>query len=218
MSPNKTAVPEFPRFDVIDATLQVLKNHPFVSKGQAYKMNNMPSATAFKVQSTLAENEQLGWFNQEKSTAILKWVTEDFNPISDFDKTIHATFQQDRITAKQLGTAVCVVVAYTKAMKFAEESKEHANSAWLGTLDKRDEFFVKLLKVSFIENYGSYIYQVITREGNVGNFWSNKELQLCQNDCFLMKATPKQHNLNKYSQNKETKFNRVKVIENMGTK
>ena len=36
-------------------------------------------------------------------------------------------------------------------------------------------------------------------------------------DCFLMKATPSRHQINKYDGGKETYFNRVIIEENKGS-
>jgi hypothetical protein len=37
------------------------------------------------------------------------------------------------------------------------------------------------------------------------------------NDCFLARMTPKRHAVSSYHGGKETQFNRVKVLQNVGS-
>jgi len=79
-------------------------------------------------------------------------------------------------------------------------------------------FFVKLTDKKFVDRYGSYIYNIVTREGNIGSFFSQNNLEVSVGDCFLMKATPKRHVVSSWHGGKETQFNRVVIEEIMGKK
>ena len=76
----------------------------------------------------------------------------------------------------------------------------------------------------YIENYG--LHKVVDKTGNRGIFFSYKMKDhkvgaphlsvINAGDCFLMKATPSRHQINKYDGGKETYFNRVIIEENKG--
>jgi len=84
---------------------------------------------------------------------------------------------------------------------------------WIGTEKKRGNFFVKLIE--YIEAYG--IHKVVDKTGNRGIFFSFSGTdKIAKGDCFLMKATPSRHQINKYDGGKETYFNRVIIEENKG--
>jgi hypothetical protein len=101
-----------------------------------------------------------------------------------------------------------------KAEEDGSLSKEY-----IGEIKKRDDFFVKLLKVNYNSTTGCHIYNVKDRKGNLGIFFSNSDpsdMGLTVEDCFLARMTPKYHNVSKYHGGKETVFNRVKVLQNVG--
>jgi hypothetical protein len=58
----------------------------------------------------------------------------------------------------------------------------------------------------------------VTKEGNLGVFFSQNNFELKVNDCFVMKATPKRHQVSNFHGGKETMFNRVVVKEVVGSK
>ena len=108
------------------------------------------------------------------------------------------------------------------------------NSEFIGTLRQRDNFFVKLIEIKET-SYGS-LYIVSTRTGNRGCFWKftygDKVLSpgyrsaahlpdpalddhYCPvkvGDCFTIRATPKNHDINNYDGIKDTRFNRVELV------
>ena len=67
----------------------------------------------------------------------------------------------------------------------------------------------------YIENYS--LHKVVDKTGNRGIFFSFSGTdKIAKGDCFLMKATPSRHQINKYDGGKETYFNRVIIEENKG--
>jgi hypothetical protein len=59
---------------------------------------------------------------------------------------------------------------------------------------------------------------VVTEEGNIGSFFSQKKFDISVDDCFVMKATPKRHIVSEWHGGKETQFNRVVITEVIGQK
>lgn len=92
------------------------------------------------------------------------------------------------------------------------------NSNFFGTLKKRDDFFVKVLNKVTKSSYS--IYELIDRSGNLGMFFSNDSdnLGLNVDDCALLRMTPKEHVKSTYHGGCVTKFNRPKVLQNVGSK
>ena len=113
----------------------------------------------------------------------------------------------------QLGFLASLVNNVIKEEK-APPKENLSHLGWIGTEKKRGNFFVKLTE--YIENYG--IHKVVDKTGNRGIFFSFKGTdKIEKGDCFLMKATPSRHQINKYDGGKETYFNRVIIEENKGS-
>jgi len=95
-----------------------------------------------------------------------------------------------------------------------EALKEWPNSEYIGTIGKRDTFFIKIKEIRETQ-YGN-IYIVSTRAGCRATFFGNPmhgvdgaDKQI--GDCFTVKATPKKHDINTFDGIKETRLNRVRV-------
>ena len=71
--------------------------------------------------------------------------------------------------------------------------------------------------LNYSDNVGCYIYKVKDRKGNLGVFFSSDGDLASVDDCFLAKMTPKRQSVSDYHGGKETVFNRVKVLQNVGT-
>ena len=114
----------------------------------------------------------------------------------------------------QLGFLASLVNNVIKEEK-APPKENLSHLGWIGTEKKRGNFFVKLTE--YIENYG--LHKVVDKTGNRGIFFSFSGAdKISKGDCFLMKATPSRHQINKYDGGKETYFNRVIIEENRGNK
>jgi len=114
----------------------------------------------------------------------------------------------------QLGFLASLVNNVIKEEK-APPKENLSHLGWIGTEKKRGSFFVKLTE--YIENYD--LHKVVDKTGNRGIFFSftGHEHKIEKGDCFLMKATPSRHQINKYDGGKETYFNRVIIEENKGS-
>ena len=112
----------------------------------------------------------------------------------------------------QLGFLASLVNNVIKEEK-APPKENLSHLGWIGTEKKRGNFFVKLTE--YIENYS--LHKVVDKTGNRGIFFSFSGTdKIAKGDCFLMKATPSRHQINKYDGGKETYFNRVIIEENKG--
>lgn len=92
---------------------------------------------------------------------------------------------------------------------------------YIGTIGASGEFFVKLIEHRWIASLKCTLYTVHDRSGNIGVFFDKKtaeELGIHLNECFLMKAFVKRQEVSRYTKKKETVFNRVKIVQNVGKK
>jgi len=120
---------------------------------------------------------------------------------------------KEKIWNYQLGFLASLVKDIIKEEK-APPKEDLSHLGWIGTENKRGNFFVKLIE--YIEAYG--IHKVVDKTGNRGIFFSFSGIdKIAKSDCFLMKATPSRHQINKYDGGKETYFNRVIIEENKGS-
>ena len=96
---------------------------------------------------------------------------------------------------------------------------EVAKSEWMGVEKVRADFFVKLVGTKRCETRmgSAIINNLVDRDGNLGVVFSEQPIAQV-GDCFLMKATPKSHNISKFHGGKETMFNRIKILQNVGAK
>ena len=93
------------------------------------------------------------------------------------------------------------------------------NSTHIGSLGVRDDFFVKLLSARFVSKLDCWVYNIRTREGNLGVFYSSDgptEFLLRENECAVVTMTPKRHDVNNWHGCNETTFGRPKIVENVG--
>lgn len=156
----------------------------------------------------------------EEAIELLDWGREQKG--SDFFRSLRDILSKTELQASQFGFIACLPYLKRMAEGREEQRKElesqTANSEWIGKERKRGEFFVKLTGKRYLNNYGSYLYNVVTREGNLGVFFNQNDLEVAEGDCFIMKATPKRHQVSKYHGGKETMFNRVVLKEVVGRK
>jgi len=210
----------YPVLNVLCASIESIKEHGFVSKKEASATS---ASTASRVQQMLIEeyscqNEE----TTQKAIEVISWALEDYNLKGDFGYTIKEMLNKGAVTLAQ----VAFIVTLPNQKKLSEDrelikkelEKGTATSEWFGSLRKRDKFFVKLTDKKFVDRYGSYIYNIVTREGNIGSFFSQNNYEVSVGDCFLMKATPKRHVVSSWHGGKETQFNRVVIEEIMGKK
>ena len=184
--------------------------------------------TALVVEQQLRECEAPGAIKNDRINEILKKIEKELNsPLasgSEFFRNCRDVVANYVITPPsswklkpkiwnyQLGFLAALVKDVIREEK-APPKENLSHLGWIGTEKKRGNFFVKLTE--YIEAYG--IHKVVDKTGNRGIFFSFSGTdKIAKGDCFLMKATPSRHQINKYDGGKETYFNRVIIEENKG--
>ena len=105
--------------------------------------------------------------------------------------------------------AVSMVPAYySRNNAAAAHSDRH-----IGTLNRRDRFFLKLL--SYRVEKGAHTYYMEDRSGKQACFQTAAPTDLAVGDCFAINATVKRHTQSA-SNTKLTLFRDVEIIENRG--
>lgn len=201
---------KYPLFQVVEAAVLVDKVHGYDKTKNRYTMAEMLTGQT-------VVNEEV---EAEDVVSLIDWGMEQKG--SDFFRSLRDILSKQELQASQFGFIACLPFLKRQQEKKAEQKEElaktTANSDWIGTEGKRGEFFVKLTNKRYLDNYGSYIYSVVTRDENLGVFFNQNNFDVVEGDCFIMKATPKRHQVSNYHGGKETMFNRVVVKEVIGRK
>ena len=201
----------------------------FVSKTDATKLGC--KSTADKVQAIFRKSvNDLSYIDiktfpdkiQTYVNELMDWVSTDgvFPYASDgYDSKVKSIYSAIQVADSDIPLAVSTIGMYDRSLQQKKLDEIVADSEYVGELEKRDEFFVKLIDKI---NRADYImYKCITKEHNLCIFTksinSSPNFEVELGDCFLIKATPKEHNRSQYDSGaKQTKFNRVAFIKNYG--
>ena len=185
--------------------------------------------TSIVVEQELRECEAPGAIKNDRINEVMKKIEKELNSNnsdSEFFRNCRDVVANHVITPPsswklkpkiwnyQLGFLASLVNNVIKEEK-APPKENLSHLGWIGTEKKRGSFFVKLTE--YIENYD--LHKVVDKTGNRGIFFSftGHEHKIEKGDCFLMKATPSRHQINRYDGGKETYFNRVIIEENKGS-
>ena len=211
--------------DVLIAAIRYVLQYGFVSKLVAINTNGISTANRVtkRVQSVIPIVSTLN--EKTKVTEIVSWVDDQLakfgtDELSEFETIMYKLSKKERILMSEIPKLIPILDVFMReggnlvgrSIKIVDE--------WIGVPKKRDEFFVKLLsrnqRESRTDGRTFFIYKVVTREGKLGMFFSSSSFaDIIVGNCFLMRATP-EHNTNNSSKI-ETKFSRVKIIQNYGS-
>jgi hypothetical protein len=183
------------------------------------KANPDEVAVQVKPEDTVRADEALAWL------AKLSPTNEFYQSLIKLNAGGYRSVDNGQITKSDFGFVACVFETmareeFKKKARAVAEEKGFLSKEYIGKIKKRGDFFVKLLKVNYNDKLGCHIYNVKDRKGNLGLFFSNdspSDLGLALEDCFLARMTPKRHSVSNYHGGKETVFNRIKVLENVGS-
>tara|TARA_Y100000593_G_C4277004_1_gene320642 strand:- start:479 stop:1186 length:708 start_codon:yes stop_codon:yes gene_type:complete len=221
---------------VIKVGMEVIQKHGWTSVGDAKKRNGSVICTADHVKDILTAyqgpfgNANL-WTDcfgssETYTTDVLK-VIDFVNHLTpprgttrtglDYYERLQALYDKETVGTKDIGMVISALSFFNNPRMSQERYREMIeDSEHFGTLRNRDEFFVKLLKDSYLTGKNCYVYKFITRHGNLGFFFKNDKLSVSPGECFLFKGTPIEHTLDNYDKVPITKFNRVVFLENHG--
>ena len=229
----KKPVQTYPLELALESAAAIIRTHGYISKKEAGTSGrqatsvtigtwlNSPSSTAPVIEDAdkTAAAEAMVWLDAlARSTGV---------SANSFDASMasltvggYRKVASGMITKSDFGFVACVWATMEREVNWKKKQDDlkvaSANSDYIGSLKKRADFFVKLVGKNYSDNVGCYIYKVKDRKGNLGVFFSSDSDLAEVNDCFLAKMTPKRHSVNDYHGGKETVFNRVKVVENVG--
>lgn len=219
---------------VLHATLAVMKERggEFISAKKAAETGGTPTSkwVLQKLRSDPANSKfSLPEF-EEEVRAIRDHFWMDPNPSSDyFISRVKEILGTGVVTETMIGFIVALPHLYTQKVKRTSElskiADKYSQSSYIGEIGTRDEFFVKLVSVHNFEKEGQQLtlFKVADQLGNFGFFFAKAGTLNDADgkpiidifDCFLMKATPKKHEIGKTGV-RETQFSRVRIIENVG--
>jgi hypothetical protein len=227
-------VETYPLELALEAAAAIIRTHGYISKKESATSGRQPTSVTLGIwlkspattgpvieaADTVVTQDAMNWLNALTHKG--PTVSE-----SDFDRSMrllpqggYRTVVSGMITKSDFGFVACVYSTMERAevreVKKAEAKEAASNSAYMGSIKKRAEFFVKLIGKKYSDNVGCYIYKVKDQKGNLGVFFSSDADLAKVEDCFLAKMTPKRHSVNDYHGGKETVFNRVKVVQNVG--
>lgn len=234
---SRKPVPTYSLKTALEASAAIIRTHGYISKKEAATSGRQPTSVTLGIWLNSPATTAPVIDPADVAKAREAWIWLDAIATSpktgretDFDMAMrnllyggYRLVDAGLITKSDFGFVACVYATMDRAAN-REKKKEDAKAAasaseYIGKLKKRDEFFVKLVAVNYSQNVGCHIFKVMDRKGNLGVFFSSAgpdEMGVKVSECFLAKMTPKRHSVNDYHGGKETIFNRVKVVQNVG--
>jgi hypothetical protein len=220
---------------VLHATLQVMEDRggEFIS-GKKAQETGQTSTAKFVIQKIQNNPDGTKIFIPkwaEKAEEIKNHFRLTVNTEGDeFISRVKEILATGIVTERMIGFIVALPSLYERKVSRVTEltkvADKYATSNYIGEIGTREEFFVKLLSVKsgiIKDGVDITVYKVADQLGNYGYFFAktgtlNDEdgLPIVKPfDCFLMKATPKKHEIGK-SGVRETQFSRVRILQNVG--
>lgn len=216
----------------LEYTAGIIRQHGYISKKESATSGRQPTSVTLAAWLKAPAAPDISQDDGVKTQEALAWLQgkahiTGYASESDFDRSMrlltsggYRNVAPGMITKSDFGFVACVYSTMDRAAgreKNKEAAKEAAStSEYIGKLKSRAEFFVKLVGKKYNDNIGCYIYNVKDQKGNLGVFFSSDADLAKVDDCFLAKMTPKRHSVSDYHGGKETVFNRVKVVQNVG--
>jgi hypothetical protein len=171
---------------------------------------------------TKFEGPEVTEAHRDKALDVIKYfqvihTKRPMDQMSDFLKELNKLSVKEEVTPSLLGYAVAMVPTYDK---FKQDEEFFKYSEYVGTVGKRENFFIKLISKKYITGAECYLYTFIDRHKNVVKTWvtmdKEEAFKMSINDCVDLDAYVNKHEANKYNEVRETYINRIKIIENKG--
>ena len=148
---------------------------------------------------------------------LMEWVinTDNITRNLEYNQNVKDVYNLIQVADKQVPLAVSTIGIYDRALSDDGMNELTKNSVHVGVVGERDDFFFKLIDIK--NGDGWVLYKCITKERNLCSFFRNSDAEQFEvelGDCFLVKATPKNHE--EYKGTKQTTFNRVVFMKNYG--
>ena len=227
MPTSRPHTEEYDLIPLLATAKKLVDESSFVSKRDASKFGC--KSTAERVQEIYRNTvNNLSYIDikgfpektQKYVDGLIEWVqTSPKLAGGEYDSKVKSIYSVIQVADKDIPLAVSTIGMYDQSLQKKKMNDIFVDSEYVGVLEKRDEFFIKLIDKINIDDY--IIYKCVTREHNLCIF--TKSINASSNfmvelgDCFLIKATPKVHNVSEHDEGaKQTQFNRVAFIKNYG--
>tara|TARA_Y100000034_G_C6899879_1_gene415788 strand:+ start:715 stop:1386 length:672 start_codon:yes stop_codon:yes gene_type:complete len=216
----------FSFWNAMNALAEEIRANGVMSKSMAKTTNQ--TSTADIVKDQLFNHPDKIWAKNQLATDVVQWMlNKSVSPVNSFMTRAKQVVETGNMGGSAEGTIrptdmvwlAPLFSAYSKEQDKAErDSKlvsEYSQSEYMGELKVRAEFFLKVLESVSVPNRGFLVNRVVDRNGNVGVIFSNEKIAE-EKECILIKATPVRHEVSNFTKLKETTFNRIKILRNVG--
>jgi hypothetical protein len=220
----------YPLLTVVALTLKVIEDDGGYVPPQSGELN-----TYHKVFQSLGETPKPAlevelWDRAEKVVAFFKslYSTPQWNTLKDTKDApayvaCYDLANAGEIIALTAPIAVSMCYLYSKlrhnvTTAAAGESVATRPNTFMGKINVRDRFFVKLVRVGDFKAGQGYCFEIHDRYSNKGFFYDRLERlegQVYVGDCFAMYATPTRHAIADHGE-RHTIFRQVEIVENKG--
>jgi hypothetical protein len=134
--------------------------------------------------------------------------------LTDFETNVLKFVGIERVGKDKLGIAASLPNVYNRKLeadRWASREAELAeNSQYVGTLNKRSDFVLKVEHVREISSTMSFLFTCSESNNNIVKFFNTGRIAQPGDDLTIT-AYVKSHAVSKYSGGKETMINRIKV-------
>ena len=216
----------YPLKTVVALGVQMMNEHGYMSVADA-KQRNIPSgSTSDRVKSLLDSPKDWDMdVDVDKVEDVISYVYQLVPPNQttrigrDYYEKLVKVYSKPEVKYEEVALVLSALSFFNNPkVPDSDYIKLIENSKHFGKLRKRDNFFVKLLKDTYLQQQECFVYKFITREGNLGFFFKGEKLDLTPGDCFLFRGTPIEHSEDRFDKVPVTKFNRIAHVENHGAK
>ena len=219
----------YPLKTVVALGVLMMNKHGYMSVSDAKQKNQTTSttfSTAQHVKSILHSGKDWDMdVDVDKVEDVISYVYNLVPPNQttrtgrDYYEKLVKVYSKPEVKYEEIGMVVSALAFFNNPKVSNSDYRDMiVNSKYIGELKNRDNFFVKLLKETFLQQQNCYVYKFITREGDLGFFFKEEKLDLISGDCFMFKGTPIEHKEDRYDKVPCTKFNRVAHVKNFGSK
>ena len=220
-----TALIEFPTKDVVAVACAIFRQQGFIKRND-YQI--VPEGCEpKKANSSLLYNHFLNSekieftdADAEEAETIIDYLRglsfKAFERgLTDFETNVLKFVNAGSVGKDKLGIAASLPNVYKRKLEAdnwtSREAELARTSEYVGLLNKRNDFTVKIEHVRSIPSTGSYLYTCSENDKNIVKFFNSSKIAE-PGDEITVAAYVKSHAVSKYSNGKETMINRIKIL------
>ena len=191
--------------------LFIINNHIGIEKFKTTSIKNTLDKYYSKVEVIESDSKNVDHMIKYFKGLSLKAIKRD---ISDFERTILGMINKEFVQYKDIGIIASLPSVYQNGQKQREFNKLEKtlakNSSYIGDLNERQTFDLKIIHKKFIWRSNSYLYVACEGDSNIVKFFSQNPVGEI-NDNINLTGYVKDHTKGKMSGGNETYLNRVKI-------